>query len=190
MRRRNNKLPVTRDEIKESATWTFAQVRRVMIMQAVVGLILAALAGFGTYWYASYVDIANRIETRLPKLDEKIDRWTIVAAPIFSDANPNLSENPELPSIEDVREIQQVVTALISELNSVPTPTASIEETNTAFRARLTEVIREIGRYDATAEATTRIVEASQLAADVGKAHRNSLDDYLNSAFDRLFSAL
>lgn len=190
MQRQNAEMPVTGDQIKEGATWTFAQVRRVMILQAVVGLLLAAIAGFGTYWYASYVDIATRLEARLPELEESRSQWLSVSASVFTDANPNLSESPELPSIEDVRRIQETITALISDLSTVPTPTAPIEETTTAFKTRLSEVVREIGRYDATAEATARMVQASQMAAEVGEAHRSAVEDYLGSTVRRLFGAL
>lgn len=182
-------MPVTGDQLKEGATWTIVQVRRVMIVQAIIGLLLAGIVGFGTYWYASYVDIANRLEQKLPNLEESRDAWLSVSATILADANPNLSENPELPSIEDVRNIQEAITALISDLSSVPTPTESIEQTTTAFRASLSEVIREIGRYDATAEATTRIVQASQIAAKIGDNHRIAVENYLGSTVHRLFGA-
>lgn len=182
-------MPVTGDQMKDGATWTLAQVRKVMIVQAIVGLLLAAVAGFGTYWYASYVDIATRLEARLPELEKSRDNWITVSASVFTSANPNLNESPELPSTEEVRRIQEVATALISDLSTVPTPTARIEETAGAFRASLSEVIREIGRYDATPEATTRIVQASQIAADVGEDHRSAIEDYLGSTVRRLFGA-
>ena len=190
MRRQNAKMPVTGDQIKEGATWTFAQVRRVMILQAIGGLLLAAIAGFGTYWYASYVDIATRLEARLPELEESRGNWVSTSASVFTGANPNLNESSELPSTDEVRRIQEAATALISALGTVPTPTARIEETAGAFRAGLSEVIREIGRYDATPEATTRIVQASQIAADVGETHRSAIENYLGSTVRRLFGAL
>jgi hypothetical protein len=182
-------MPVTGDQLKEGAIYTVAQVRKVIFAQAIIALLIAGLTGFGTYWYASYVDIANRLEQRLPELEENRDEWLSVSATIFTDANPNLSQNPELPSIEDVRNIQETVTALISYLNSVPTPTGPIEQTTTAFRASLSEVIREIGRYDATAEATTRIVQASNIAARVGGYHRAAVEDYLGSTYHRLIGS-
>lgn len=183
-------MPVTGDQIKEGATWTMAQVRKVMIVQAILGLLLAAVAGFGTYWYASYVDIATRLEARLPELEESRDNWVTTSASFFTNANLNLSESPELPSTEEVRRIQETVTALISDLNTVPTPTVRIEETAGTFRSRLSQVILEIGRYDETPEATTRIVQASQKAADVGEKHRSAIEDYLGSTLRRLFGAL
>lgn len=190
MRRLNVEMPVTGDQIKAGATWTVAQVRRVMIVQAILGLFLTAVAGFGTYWYASYVDIATRLEARLPELEESRDNWVTTSASVFTRANANLAESPGLPSTEEARRIQEAVTALISELNTVPTPTARIEDTAGAFRSRLSAVILEIGRYDATPEATTRIIQASQKAADFGEKHRSAIEDYLGSTFRRLLGAL
>ena len=55
-------------------------------------------------------------------------------------------------------------------------PTDPVEETDAEFQARLPEMIREIGHYDATAEATKRIVQASQIAAAVGETHRSFVE--------------
>ena len=128
-------------------------------------------------------------ETRLPSLELSKSEWLNVSASVFTNANPNLTKNPQLPSVDDPRRIQVAVTTLISDLNAAPTPTAPIEETAAAFRAQLSEVIREIGRYDATPEATTRIVQASNIAAKVGQAHKVAIEDYLGSAVSRLLGA-
>lgn len=183
-------MPMTGGQIKEGATWTFAQVRKVMIVQALISLLLAGLAGFGTYWYASYVDIAARLEARLPELESSRDNWIATSASVFTEVNPNLNENPRLPATNDVRRIQEAATTLISDLSTVPTPTARIKQTAGKFRESLSDVILEIGRYDATPEATTRVVQASQVAANIGETHRAAIEDYLGSTLSRLVGSL
>ena len=179
----------TGDHIKQGVTWTWAQVRRALLLHTLVALFVTLCAGFGVYWYASYKDIAARMEERLPAFEESLGTWIEETATTFSKANPNLSESPRLPSRVDVREIQENVTNLISNLNAVPTPTQSIENAAADFQRRLADIVREIGRYDGTAEASTRIVYASNEAAKAGGAHNQEIENYLGSTLKRLLGA-
>lgn len=145
--------------------------------------------GFGAYWYASYKDIAARMEERLPSFEESLDTWIKESAATFSEANPKLSEAPRLPSGDEVRKLQENVTALISKLNTVPTPTQRIEDAAENFGRHLSDIIREIGRYDRTAEALTRIVYTSNEAAKAGASHNQEIEHYLGSAMNRLLGA-
>lgn len=179
----------TGDHIKEKATWTWTQVRRALLTHTLLAIFLAGFAGFGSYWYASYKDIAVRMDDRLPAFEQSLSTWIEETAKTFSEANPNLLEEPRLPSREAVREMQENVTRLISNLNAVPTPTRDIENASTEFRMRLLGVVREIGGYDGTADGTTRIVHASNEAAISGRAHNQAIENYLGSAVNRLLGA-
>ena len=179
----------TGDHIKQGVTWTWAQVRRALLLHTLLALLVTLCGGFGFYWYASYKDIAARMEERLPAFEESLDTWIKETATTFSEANPDLSESPRLPSRVDVREIQENVTNLISNLNAVPRPTQSIENAAADFHRRLSDIVREIGRYDGTAEATTKIVYASNEAARAGDAHNQEIENYLGSTLKRLLGA-
>lgn len=179
----------TGDHIKDGVTWTWTQVRRALFIHTLGALLITLCAGFGAYWYASYKDIASRLEDRLPAFEKSRGIWIDETASTFSEANPNLAEAPLLPSRVDVREIQENVTNLISNLSAVPTPTQSIETAAEDFQRRLSDVVREIGRYDGTAEAVTRIVYANNEAAKAGGAHKQEIEDYLGSAMKRLLGA-
>ena len=179
----------TGDHIKQGVTWTWAQVRRALLLHTLLALLVTLCGGFGFYWYASYKDIAARMEERLPAFEESLDTWIKETATTFSEANPDLSESPRLPSRVDVREIRENVTNLISNLNAVPRPTQSIENAAADFHRRLSDIVREIGRYDGTAEATTKIVYASNEAARAGDAHNQEIENYLGSTLKRLLGA-
>lgn len=179
----------TGEHIKEGVTWTWAQVRRALLIHTLVGLLVALVAGFGTYWYASYKDIAERMEARLPAFEDSLGTWIEETSETFSEANSRISETPRLPSKVDIREMQENVTNLITSLNSVPTPTRSIENAAANFQRKLSNIVREIGSYDGTAEATTRIVFANNEAAKAGSVHNQEVEDYLGSATKRLFGA-
>lgn len=183
-------MSLTEDDIKEGVSWTWTQVRRALLLHTFVGLLIALCVGFGSYWYASYKDIAVRMGERLPAFEQNVDTWIEKTAKTFSEANTNLSNEPRLPSIEDVRNIQENVTSLISGLNNVPTPTQGIENTSIEFRLRLSSIVREIGRYDSTPEAVTRIVYASHEAAKAGGAHNKQIEDYFGSTVRRLWGSL
>lgn len=179
----------TGDHIKEGVVWTWAQVRRALLLHTLGALLVTLCAGFGAYWYASYKDIAARMEERLPAFETSLATWIEETSKTFSEANPNLSENPRLPSREDVREMQENVTNLISNLNAVPTPTRSIKNAADDFQHNLSSVVREIGRYDGTAESSTRIVYASNRAAIAGGTHNKEIENYLGSALKRMLGA-
>lgn len=179
----------TGEHIKEGVTWTWAQVRRALLLHTLGALLVTLCAGFGAYWYASYKDIAARMEERLPAFEESLGTWIEETATTFSEANPNLSETPSLPSRVDVREIQKNVTNLISNLNTVPTPTRKIKNAAEDFQRSLSDVVREIGRYDGTAEAFTRVVYANNEAAKAGGTHNQEIENYLGSAINRLLGA-
>lgn len=174
------------EKVKGAAMWTWSQVRRFLLVQAVVVGVTALLAGFGTYWYAAYVDIAKRIEDKMPDLHERQAAWINASSTVFARSNVNLAEDARLPSKTDVREILGATNALITELNEVPTPTQGIEDAAVAFRSSLSDVVLEAGRYDGSVDAALRVVVASQRAAQVGDVHRSSIEDYLGSAFQRL----
>ena len=120
----------TGDHIKQGVTWTWAQVRRALLLHTLVALFVTLCAGFGVYWYASYKDIAARMagntkpqpagqkegepcpaisRERLPAFEESLGTWIEETATTFSKANPNLSESPRLPSRVDVREIHRKI---------------------------------------------------------------------------------
>ena len=179
----------TGDHIRDGVTWTWAQVRRALFFQTLVSLLIMLGVGFGTYWYASYKDIAVRMEDRLPTFEDSLDTWIKETAAAFSEANPSLSESPRLPSRAEVRKLQENITTLISSLNAVPTPTQPIENAAENFQGRLSDVIREIGQYDGTPEAFTRIVYTSNEAAKAGGAHNQAIEHYLGSATNRLLGA-
>ena len=143
----------------------------------------------GVYWHESYKDIAARMENRLPAFEERLDTWLEEITATFPKANPDFSESHHLPSRADVREIQENVTDLILGLNVVPTPTQGIENAAADFHLRLSEIIREIGRYDGTAEAFTGIASASHEAVRAGSAYNQEIDSYLGSRLKRLFGA-
>lgn len=179
----------TGDHIKEGVTWTWTQVRRALFIHTLLGLIVALCVGFGGYWYASYQDISVRMEARLPAFEKSLATWIKETAETFSESNPNLSDTPSLPSRSDVRDIQENVTSLISNLNSVPTPTKRIERESEDFRNKLSNVVREIGLYDSTAEATLRVVYSNNEAAKAGAKHSQAIEDYLGSALIRLLGS-
>lgn len=179
----------TGDHIRDGVTWTWAQVRRALFFQTLISLLVMLCVGFGAYWYASYKDIAARMEERLPSFEESLEKWIKESAETFSAANPNLSETPRLPSGDEVRKLQESLTALISKLNTVPTPTHSIEDAAENFQRHLSDVILEIGRYDRTAEALTRVVYASNEATKAGASHNQEIEHYLGSALNRLLGA-
>jgi hypothetical protein len=180
----------TGDHIKESVVWTWGQVRLALLIQTFAGLLVALCVGFGSYWYASYKDISVRLDERLPAFEESVDTWITETAKTFSEANSNLSDQAKLSSREDLLQIQENVTKLISQLNTIPTPTQNIENAATNFRVSLSNIIREIGRYDNTPEALTRIVIANNDAALVGGTHKQEIEDYLGSTISRLLGSL
>ena len=118
----------TGDDIGQKPLWTSEQVRRAIILQAIIGLIVTVMTGFGTYWYTSYQDVAKRIDVPLTQYQESQSVWVELSRGIFSDANPNLSTDPHLPTVEDVKSIQVATTNLMSKLSAIPTPTGGIEK--------------------------------------------------------------
>lgn len=180
----------TGEQFDEKRFWTSGQVRRAIIIQAFLSLFLAAAAGFGTYWYTSYEDVAKRMDSRLTNYQESQSLWIELSKNIYSNANPRLSPNPHLPSIEDVKKIQDATTSLIAQLNSVPTPNKKIEREAMNYRRKLNDIILEIGRYDETAESTLKIIRASNEAAAAGEKHRHEVERYMGSAIKRLWGSL
>ena len=179
----------TGEHIRDTALWTWAQVRRMLLIQSIVALLLALCAGFGTYWYASYKDIASRMGDRLPKYENSVNEWIEETVGIFSQANINISDDPRLPSKNDVRKIQEAATKLITQLNSVPTPTSQIERSAADFRIKLNDIVREVGRYDGTPEAATKILRVSNKASEAGSEHKHAIERYLGSALSRLIGS-
>lgn len=179
----------TGDHIKEGVSWTWLQVRRALLLHTLGGLVLTLFVGFGSYWYASYKDIAIRMGERLPAFELTVGTWIEETSKTLSEANSNLSNEPRLPSRDDVRKIQENVTSLISALNSVPTPTREIENSAAEFKSRLSNIVREIGRYDGTSDALTRIVYENNEAAKAGGAHNQKIEAYLGSTIKRLLGA-
>ena len=173
----------TGDHIEEWMTWAWAQVRRWRRTTLVVVLV------FASYLHTTSKYIAARMEERLPAFEESRRIWIKETAKNYSEANPNLSETARLPSRVDARELQKNVTNLISILNTVPTPTQSIENAATDFQRHLSDVVREIGRYDGTAEAYTIIVYSSNEASRAGGAHKQEIENYLGSTMKRLLGA-
>lgn len=174
---------------EETLSWTSSQVRRLLFIYSLGSLVVLVVTGFGVYWYASYQDIAKRMEARLPAFEESLGAWIDVTAKTFSNANPNFSNEARLPSQEEIRELQESLTRLISHLNAVPTPTRRIEDAAGVFRQYLSNVLREVGRYDGSAEGMTRVVIASQQATSAGAKHNHEIERYLGSALKRLLGA-
>lgn len=177
------------DSAKSTAIWTTSQVRRILIGQAIMGLFIAALAGYGSYFYAAYKDMGVRVENSLPPLVETRDSWGKFSQDLFRASNLNISEKATLPTRTDLAVLDQKIVELTSALSSFPTPTGDIEETTSQFRARLFEISRSIGAYDGSAEAATRIVVRSQEAAIAGEKQRVAIENYLGSTFDRFIGA-
>ena len=147
--------------------------QKIIILQFPIALFITTWTLFGMYVYNTI-----HMKKHLPAFEESIDTWLEEAEITFSTANLDLSGSPYLPSRADVREIQKDVTHLILSLNALPTVNYNIKTAAADFHLRLSETVREIDRYDGTAETFTRIVHANDEAVAAGDAYNQEIQNW------------
>ena len=174
---------------RELITLGWSIVRKFLAFRFVLVVLTAAITGIGTYHISTFSNIVDRFEKKLPAFERSRSAWVKATVEVFSSANPR-SENPSLPSDADIRRIRDSITGLITSLNTVPTPTNRIEYAADRFKVSLSEVVRELGNYNGSPEATTRIVEFSQTAAQLGETHRIEVEDYLGGTVRQLAGSI
>lgn len=161
----------------------------LLIGKSIVLLIGLALGGLGTYAYTTFDNIGDRIDSHLPIYQDARTAWIGRSETVFTEVNSN-NPKAKLPSVAETNQIRKEVSTLVNALNSVPTPTDAISDAAAKFRMQLYDIVREIGRYDGSPEAFTKIVVASQDAAIVGRAYENTVEEYMGSTVKRLVGAI
>ena len=147
--------------------------QKIAIIQMLIALNVFLWVNLGKQLY----DTA-RLNKYFPVFEEHLDTWHEETATTFPTANPDLSRSSHLPSMADVREVQEDVTHLILNLDALPMLSYDVKTAAADFRLRLSDIVREIDRYDGTAEAFTRVVHASDKAVVAGDAYNQEIESW------------
>ena len=162
-------------------------VKRYWYRYVLITLLLSLVAGIWLEWREEQALAVSRLETHYESVKAKQLQWLNFASVISSEAAQVGASYPEKEALAPLYDAAKLT---LDTMTAFYTPTGEIEKSAREYRDALLDVAGAINQYSPDEESMRRLLEANQVAANLGGELQVDVDQYRTDAWRSFLSVI